>query len=219
MVVYQDAIDESKTWARPLSMWSEGVDAGGKKQPRFQFLAASMEALDEKPTFRLIEVIKDNMEQYQHLGEYNTLRFYHKPTGDVLEVDEGLLGRIEDGEDTGESTEERVENAGKILEHWDDYLRLPDDDVDQYRQMECFIEELPVSWRGEMERAIQGKGAFRSFKDIAARRGVLEGWYTYLAAAYRREARMWCDANGIDWWKDLIEPAGFGRHGEPASVP
>jgi len=70
MVVYQDAIDEEKFWARPLAMWNGEVDAGGKKLPRFQFLSPSMGELDEKPIFRLIEAIKDNLEQYQHLGEY-----------------------------------------------------------------------------------------------------------------------------------------------------
>ena len=42
MVVYQDVLDGENVWARPLSMWNEGVDVGGEKLPRFQFLAQSM---------------------------------------------------------------------------------------------------------------------------------------------------------------------------------
>lgn len=49
MVVYQDAIDEAKVWARPLSMWSEEVDVGGKKLPRFQLLATGVDTRDETP--------------------------------------------------------------------------------------------------------------------------------------------------------------------------
>jgi hypothetical protein len=204
MVVYQDAIDEEKVWARPLSMWDEEVDVGGEKLPRFQFLAPSRDELDQNPVFRLIEAIKDNLEQYQHFGEFNTLRFYHKPTGDILEVDEGLLGLLEDGEDMGDHAPHHVPNVGKLLEHREEYLRLPDDDVNAYGQMERFICELPIRYQDDLERAIRGKGAFRRFKDTAARLGVLNEWYRYLAAAYRREARAWCEANGIVWWKDLV---------------
>ena len=49
MVVYQDAIDGAKVWVRPLSMWSEEVDVGGVKLPRFQFVATGMGELDETP--------------------------------------------------------------------------------------------------------------------------------------------------------------------------
>ena len=35
LVVYQDAIDKDKYWARPASMWNEEVDVDGRKQPRF----------------------------------------------------------------------------------------------------------------------------------------------------------------------------------------
>lgn len=49
MVVYQDAIDEAKVWVRPLSMWSEEVDIGGEKVPRFQFVSSDVDALDETP--------------------------------------------------------------------------------------------------------------------------------------------------------------------------
>jgi len=69
--------------------------------------------------------------------------------------------------------------------------------------MERFIYDLPIRYQDELERAIRGGGAFRRFKDTAARLGVLNEWYRYLEAAYRKEARMWCQANGIAWWKDL----------------
>ena len=89
------------------------------------------------------------------------------------------------------------------MEREEEYLPLPDD-VNEYDQMKYFIEELPIYWRGDLECTIRGKGAFRRFKEAVARLGVLEDWNRYLTVAYRREARMWCDANGIVCWKDLI---------------
>ena len=90
------------------------------------------------------------------------------------------------------------------MEHREEYIRLPDDDVNAYDQMERFICELPIRYQDDLERAIRGKGAFRRFKDTAARLGVLNEWYRYLAADYRREARAWCEANGIAWWRDMV---------------
>lgn len=35
LVVYRDVAHPEKTWARPLNMWDEKVDANGKTVPRF----------------------------------------------------------------------------------------------------------------------------------------------------------------------------------------
>ena len=35
-VVYKDVSDETKIWARPVSMWNEFVEHDGKKIPRFE---------------------------------------------------------------------------------------------------------------------------------------------------------------------------------------
>lgn len=40
MVIYQDASDETKIWARPASMWNEEVSRNGETVRRF-------EAIDE----------------------------------------------------------------------------------------------------------------------------------------------------------------------------
>ena len=36
LVVYQDAIDASKIWARPAEMWNEIVEVDGVKMKRFE---------------------------------------------------------------------------------------------------------------------------------------------------------------------------------------
>lgn len=38
MVIYQDTTDDSKIWARPLSMWSELVEVNAELVPRFKKL-------------------------------------------------------------------------------------------------------------------------------------------------------------------------------------
>ncbi len=36
MVIYQDTTDDSKIWARPISMWDETVVVDGREVLRFQ---------------------------------------------------------------------------------------------------------------------------------------------------------------------------------------
>lgn len=36
MVIYKDASDDSKIWARPASMWNEIVNVNGQDVPRFK---------------------------------------------------------------------------------------------------------------------------------------------------------------------------------------
>lgn len=37
MVVYRALYGDKEVWVRPLSMWTEEVDVGGKKTPRFRY--------------------------------------------------------------------------------------------------------------------------------------------------------------------------------------
>lgn len=43
MVVYQDVRCPEKIWARPLAMWEETVEAGGRTLPRFEYIGPEQE--------------------------------------------------------------------------------------------------------------------------------------------------------------------------------
>ena len=38
MVVYRALYGEKEVWVRPLRMWTEEVDIGGEKTPRFRYV-------------------------------------------------------------------------------------------------------------------------------------------------------------------------------------
>ena len=40
MVVYKALYGEGEVWVRPLSMWDEIVEVGGKNVPRFEYTDA-----------------------------------------------------------------------------------------------------------------------------------------------------------------------------------
>ncbi|GHU68045.1 hypothetical protein FACS1894184_09110 [Clostridia bacterium] len=52
--------------------------------------------------------------------------------------------------------------------------------------------------------AIQGKGAFRRFKDTMRYVGLEDEWYRFKDAAYKLKAIEWCDENEIPYIDDAV---------------
>ena len=82
----------------------------------------------------------------------------------------------------------------------DDYIDLPDSyDINEYRMMEKFVYSLP---RGKNQtilyNAIQGRGAFRRFKDKLHEIGMANDWYKYRDQQYKEIALEWCEENNIE---------------------
>ena len=81
-----------------------------------------------------------------------------------------------------------------------DYIPLPGQyDINEYGIMEEFIYELPEGKNQDvLERAMQGRGAFRRFKDKLYDLNLEQQWYSYKDSAYERIARQWCEIHKID---------------------
>ena len=93
-----------------------------------------------------------------------------------------------------------------VIKMKDEYLslfmcirdRLSSYDVHEYQIMQDFILNLKnKDIRDQLWNTIHGKGAFRRFKDLAARFGILEDWFLYLNQQYRKIAIKWCRENNI----------------------
>ena len=71
-------------------------------------------------------------------------------------------------------------------------------EIHEYRMMEEFIEELGnQKMQAELYRAIQGRGAFRRFKDKIRYEGIEQQWYDFQNNFYREFALRWCKENNI----------------------
>lgn len=116
--------------------------------------------------------------------------YFNKETGEVVMYGDPLLTGIED-----EELEEELE------ENWDQYIRLPTKfDINEYHIMEKFIWSLPAGKMSDkLERAIQGRGAFRRFKDMVYDAGIEKQWFDFEAGEYRKIAMRWCKDNGIEY--------------------
>ena len=82
----------------------------------------------------------------------------------------------------------------------EDYIPLPGQyDINEYRIMEEFIYELPAGKNQDvLAGAIQGRGAFRRFKDKLYDLNLEKQWYQYRDEAYEKIARQWCERHKIN---------------------
>lgn len=65
--------------------------------------------------------------------------------------------------------------------------------------MEEFIYELPEGKNQDvLARTIQGRGAFRRFKDKLYDLNLEKHWYQYRDEAYEKITRQWCERHKID---------------------
>ncbi len=118
-----------------------------------------------------------------------------------------LTGRIEmvaDEDIVGEDDEMTA-----IIEAIDDdtegrFVPLPDAfDIHEWEMMKEFAEQLDdAAVGGVLLDAIQGRGAFRSFKNKIHEFDVSRQWYAFRDDRYLQIAIDWCQANGIEYHED-----------------
>ena len=99
-------------------------------------------------------------------------------------------GKVEWVSDMAMTQEEQEEVYDRLDEHG--FYRLPTSfDIHDYDIMEEFVYTLSGSARDKLASAIQGKGAFRRFKDTVIRLGIDQEWYDFQSAEYKRKAARW----------------------------
>ena len=76
-------------------------------------------------------------------------------------------------------------------------------DIGEYDMMVDFIETVTNQHKNELlSVALEGKGAFRRFKDTLRRVGLEDKWYAFKHEAYIEIARRWCEDNKIEYFND-----------------
>ena len=110
--------------------------------------------------------------------------YLHRRTGEVLRLIESVSDR---------ALFDRVASDG-------DYLGIdPVPSREQYRWMEHFIESLEDGeLRGRLQRAVDGRGAFRRFKDaLAPHRVDRERWFRFRSERLREAMQRWLSHHSI----------------------
>lgn len=142
-----------------------------------------------RPTVKLslvmeaIELADDNSTAYYDL-EKQELIWYTEDCGYQQDEDDEVI-------------EEMIEEGWRTR-----FFKLPDKfDINEYHFMEDFIyDEIPAgAIRDQFESAIRGRGAFRRFRNLAERLGVIDEWYDYKEKAQKKLAIDWCEENGFNF--------------------
>jgi len=133
----------------------------------------------------IIEALEMTME---NLSQYLDIE-----TGEIILISDDDAFDLDDLED--QVSPEQIEENPKR------YLLLPDKyEIHEWSIMQEFANSIETAEISEqLLTALRGKGAFRYFKDTAARLGVLDRWYLFRTEQLTMIAKQWCDANEIKY--------------------
>ncbi len=125
-----------------------------------------------------------------------------RKTGEIISVEERFLDMIEEEEDTSSLLDwekEKLALAEKVIEERKNMVLLPSQyELRGYHTMEMFADTYEDEHiRDCLLTAIQGRGAFRRFKDTLHRFGIADKWYAYKEETLLKFARRWCKENDI----------------------
>lgn len=108
------------------------------------------------------------------------------------EKDEIFLSNIGEYEDLTEDEIDELFEASIILptQH----------EINEYQIMVDFIDTLDnLEIKDNLHRLIQGKGAFRRFKDYCFDENIIQDWYKYRDERYKEIAIEWCKENELKY--------------------
>lgn len=145
--------------------------------------------------------IVDEMEM--QMDEYR--KYLNKETGAIITVSTEELSIAEESEEDDDFSEypdwqqDSIKDALDVIVNWETYIELPDKwEINEYDIMEEFcgsIKNDTIS--NALYSAIQGRGAFRRFKDAVIRFGVEDDWYRFREEVLKQIAIEWCEENEI----------------------
>ncbi len=150
--------------------------------------------------------IKDLVaEMDMQMDEYKTI--LNKETGMIITVSTDDLSIAEDSEEDDDFSEypdwqrQNILEALNVLWEWDKYVELPDKfEINEHRIMERFCSSVDNERiQDALFDAINGRGAFRRFKDTVQRFNLHNRWDSFREEALKQIAIDWCEENGIEY--------------------
>ncbi|MCL2689810.1 MAG: UPF0158 family protein [Chitinispirillia bacterium] len=124
-------------------------------------------------------------DEFEIIGDERHL-FYNKETGEF-----DFYSDFMDEEDA---------NAEKFDD--DAWIAAPSQEyIGEYDIMVDFAETISDPRKSELLCvALEGKGAFRRFKDTLHRVDLADEWYAFRRKAFLEVAREWCERKGIEYF-------------------
>ncbi|MCL1917032.1 MAG: UPF0158 family protein [Peptococcaceae bacterium] len=120
---------------------------------------------------------------------------------EMIDSETHLFYNVETGEFDFYNDFMAVDDADAEKFEENDWIAAPSQrDINEYDIMVEFTEGVSNPRKNELLCvALEGRGAFRRFKDTLCRVDLEEEWYAFKHRAYVEIAREWCDENDIEY--------------------
>lgn len=130
--------------------------------------------------------------------------YYDKKTKTIVMVtddDFSYADGDKDIDDADDWQEDSIRMAEELVEDPTEFISLPEkEEINEYGMMEDFVFSLKDKNNQKiLFDAIEGRGAFRRFKDNVYFLGIELDWFAYRDEQYKKVAREWCENNQIEF--------------------
>ncbi len=94
-----------------------------------------------------------------------------------------------------------IQGCNEIVGNFEDFKELPSKyEIDEYKMVKDFCLTIKdVKIQNILLITIEGKGAFRRFKDAVIEFNIEMDWYSYRDRCYKDLAIEWCQNNDIEY--------------------
>ena len=119
------------------------------------------------------------------------IEYYYNP--DTEEIFMSNIGEIESL------------NEDELDELFEKSIMLPTRyDINEYEMMEDFVETIEdTRLQNQLYISLNGRGAFRRFKDTCINFDIIDDWYKYRDQKYKELAINWCKDNNIEFEQEM----------------
>ena len=129
--------------------------------------------------------------------------YINRKTGEIASISSDDMALVEEGEDEEDLPDWQVEILPRLREiaSGEDWLELPSKlDIHEWEIMRKFADSLhdgPLA--AQLQQAIRGKGAFRTFRSIVEHAGAENTWYQFKRQSLREIAKEALEDLGIPY--------------------
>lgn len=127
--------------------------------------------------------------------------YLNMKTGEVIYIEDELYSLADSDRDLSnypEWQQESIKLADEVM--YEDYFEpFPSKyEINEYRMMEIFSYSMEKEIKERLLRAINGRGAFRRFKDEVFELDVREDWFNYREEELKKLLKKWCQTLDIE---------------------
>jgi len=144
----------------------------------------------------IIEELEMQIDGYRSFIKISTAEVFSVAEEDLIDAeDENPIDDLHDWQI------ENLEIAKEIVENFEDFKELPSKyEIDEYKMIKDFcLTVKDEKIQNILLITIEGKGAFRRFKDAVIELNIEIDWYSYRDSRYKELAIAWCQNNDIEY--------------------